>query len=182
MANEQVSIVDACRLIGMDVPDGVMHGRNMKLHCPFGEVFHSDGGVEAAMRIYPESNHLYCFAGCGYHTPVTLVAQAFDLTRRDAARELLERAGLREPTREEIWTAVATHHDPPDTAYLAQALKTYCRRTVPDWERRQYEPDVSRRLSACLALLDHVDTDEAALRWLTGCKAIMGRLSPEQMT
>lgn len=156
----------------MDLPEGFANGRNMKVFCPFGDLYHSDGGVEAAMRIYPDSNSLYCFAGCGGFGPVSLVAHAWDLTRRAAARELLERTGITGPSRASVW-AQRELVDPPDRVLLAEALKTFCRRRVVAWSTTQFDPVVAARLSACLALLDHVATDEDAGRWLEVCKAAM---------
>ena len=175
VANEQVSILAACQLIGMDLPDHLAYGRNPKIYCPFGELYHVDSGAEAAMRIYVESNHLWCFAGCGYFSPVSLVARAFDLPHRVAADELLERAGIRPPTPDEVWRSAVGHHEPPDRDLLAEALKTFCRRQDPGWDDTQFHPGVAPVLSRCLALLDHVDSDEAAAQWLSGCKEAMSR-------
>jgi hypothetical protein len=182
LADEKVPILAACQLIGMNLPDDIAYGRAVKVHCPFGELFHNDGGTEAAMRIYADSNHVYCFAGCGFFGPVGLVSHAFDITRRAAARELLARAGIRMPTPREVWDAATTHVEPPDTALLAEALKTFCRRTAPAWESDQYRPDVAERLTRCLGLLDHVVTPQAADQWLTACKTIMARVLAGQVT
>lgn len=171
-ADEQVPIESACRLVGMDLPEDLAYGRNMKMFCPFGDLYHSDGGLEAAMRVYVESNHVFCFAGCGLFGPVALVAHAWDMTRLAAARELLERTGVAGPSRASVWARTQLP-DPPDRALLAEALKTFCRRRVPGWATAQFDPAVAERFSACLALLDHVHTDEDAGRWLEACKAAM---------
>ncbi len=178
VANENVSITMVCRLVGMDIPEDLAYGRNVKVWCPFGDVYHTDGGDEAAMRIYVESNSVYCFAGCGYFTPVSLAAHAWDLTRRAAARELLDRAGIVTAAPASVWQAALPHDEPVDHTLLAEALKTFCRRTVPGWERRQFEPEPAALLTRCLSLLDQVVTDEDARHWLSGCKrAVAARLS-----
>jgi hypothetical protein len=170
-ANEQVPIATVCRLIGVDLPgDGVVY--RLKLHCPFGDIYHTDGGMQAAMRIYPDSNNLFCFAGCGFFSPVTLAAQAWDLTRRAAARELLERLGIVRAASVSVW-AELDRVDPPDRTLLAQALRTFCRRAIPGWEQHQFDAGPAQLLNRCLALLDHVRTDEDAQRWLEVCKAAM---------
>lgn len=162
-----------CRLLGMDLPGDLSFGRNLKVWCPFGDVYHTDSGDEAAMRVYVESNSVYCFAGCGFFTPVSMLAHAWDITRRTAARELLERAGITPTVPSDVWDRPLDGHDPPDRNLLAEALKTFCRRTVPGWAQRQFDPDTATVLTRCLALLERVSTDEDAHRWLTGCKQAM---------
>ena len=174
-ADEQVSILDACRLIGMDLPESLVYGRNPKVHCPFEELYHRDSGIEAAMRIYVESNHVYCFACGSAYGPVGLVAAAFDISRRQAARELLERAGIRPTTQARMWSEALEHEPALDRAALGEALKTYCRRTIPDWDSRQFEPEAAAHLARCLGVLDHVANQKEARQWLYLCKAIMTR-------
>lgn len=173
LADEQVPITAACRLIGLRVPEAADMGRPVKVHCPFGEVYHRDHGVETAFRIYPDSNHAYCFA-CGQrYGPVRLVAQAWGISNRQAAAELLERAGIKPATLADLWAEVAQHEPAPDRAMLAEALKTYCERIDPYWEFNQFLPDVAPFLSACLQLLDHVHTHEDAAVWLERTKRVM---------
>jgi hypothetical protein len=175
VANEQVSILYACRLIGMDVPE-TLDGRPPKVHCPFGPIYHRDQGAEAAMRIYPDDNHVYCFAGCGYFTPVSLVAHAWDTDRTSAAVDLLERAGIKPLTLAQAWAQASTTERLPDIALLAEALKTFCARIDPTWSTRQFTPVISAPLRRCLLLLDHVHTEEQAHQWLDVCKLVMRRV------
>lgn len=173
LADEQVPIATACRLIGMHVPESVDMGRPVKVHCPFGEVYHRDHGAETAFRIYADSNHAWCFS-CGQHYgPTKLVALAWGISRRQAAAELLERAGIKPATLADLWAEVAHHEPVPDTTMLAEALKTYCRRIDPGWEFHQFEPDVAAALSACLGLLDHVRSQADAALWLDQTKRVM---------
>lgn len=170
LANDQVTITDACRAAGMDIPDAE-YVRGRKLHCPFEAFYHRDFGREPALRIYPDTNHAYCFACATTFTPVYLVAQAWGLPVRTAARELLERFGSRAAVADP-WTDPG--RPPPDTALLADALRTFCARTAPGtWDDAQYDPRVSELLGGCLALLDRVTTDDAAIAWLAGSKAVM---------
>ena len=172
-ADEQVSIATACRLIGMQVPDAVDMGRPVKVRCPFGEIYHRDGGAETAFRIYPGSNHAYCFA-CGQrYGPVRLVAAAWGISTRQAAVELLDRSGIKPVTLADLWAEVAERTLRPDTTMLAEALKTYCARIDPDWDVDQFDPAVAAALSGCLALLDHVGSSADADLWLTRTKQVM---------
>ncbi len=176
LANEQVSIMLACSLIGMAVPEDVSYGRSVKVRCPFGEIYHRDGGLDPSFRIYPESNHAYCFACAMGYSPVWLVAQAWGITARQAAAELLERAGIKPVSLADAWAAVAAPDNLPDVTLLAEALKTYCARIAPTgWAEAQFRPDVAATLSACLDLLDRVATAEDADQWLAGCKEAMSR-------
>lgn len=173
LANETVSIADACRLIGMyvDADDLI---RSRKMRCPFGSVYHSDGGVEPSFRLYPETNHAFCFARCGRFTPVWLLAQAWDIPTVEAAVKLLDAVGHKPATLAEAWKTAA--HPPPsrpDPALLAEALKTFCQRICPDWIDAQFEPAVAQWLSRCLDVLDLVSTDAQAAEWLHGCKTVM---------
>lgn len=177
LANQHVPIGTVCRLIGMDTPadagDLTYSGR-MKLHCPFGHLYHGDGGVEAAMRIYPD--HAYCFRCAAYFTPVKLAAQAWDVTWSVAAARLLDAIGYRPLSLAEQWADVVDPVREPDTTMLAEALKTYCRRVDPGWSVRQYDPAVSAALTRCLGLLDLVHADQDAARWLGTCKQVMARV------
>lgn len=181
-ANEHVSIITACRLIGMELPADIEHGRAAKVHCPFGSIWHSDQGLEPTMRLYVDNNTAFCFSRCGFFTPVNLVAMAWDITRRTAAVELLERIGRKPLSLADAWAKATLHAEPPDRTTLAEALKTYCSRIAPDWADVQFEPVVASRLTRCLALLDLVDTDDAARAWLAGCKAVMQRALTDQPT
>jgi hypothetical protein len=173
VADDQVSILAACKLVGMQVSGLEDYGRSVKVRCPFGDVWHSDGGSEASMRIYTESNHAFCFSRCGYFTPVTLVAAAFDISRRAAAVELLQRAGIAAPTRAQAWARAVDCTPAPDTTALAEALKVFCSRQCTDWFTAQLDPAVADTLTRCLALLDLVGDDDGARRWLAGCKRAM---------
>lgn len=174
---EQIGILAACSLIGMDLPPGVAEGRAVKVHCPFGPIHHGDGGIEAAMRIYVDSNHVHCFAGCGTFRPAGLVAHAFDITRRAALRELMERTGYerRSSRYADVWTGGVARAD-PDRNRLAEALKTYCRRIDPNWSHRQFDRSIAVQLSRCLSLLDLVRCEQSAAQWLHGCKIAMSRI------
>lgn len=175
VANETVPITTACQLVGMSIPDDIGYGRSMKVHCPFGDIWHSDQGAEATMRVYVESNHVYCFSRCGYFTPVSLVAAAWDLTWRNAAVELLERIGHKPVSLAEAWAQVGRRDDTPDQTLLGEALKTWCRRAAPDWDDDQFHPRIAATLTRCLALLDRVTTADEARVWLSGCKEAMTR-------
>lgn len=173
VANEKVSIVTVCQLLGVELPDDIGMGRSRKVRCPFGAVYHSDQGVSAAMRVYPESNSAYCFSCAAYYTPVSLAARAMDCDRKTAAVRLLDHIGHKPLDLAAAWRDAVEYEPKPDRALLADALKTYCRRIDPQWCTRQFEPGVAGVLSRCLSLLDLVTDAEAVQLWLQRCKEAM---------
>lgn len=170
-ANEKVSIIKVCLLIGLNVSEGG-HG---KYRCPFGDVNHSDGGIEAAFRIYPETNSAYCFACRKYFSPVYLYAQAKDRRASQAAQDLLEIVGWKPKSQAERWSEAMTQEVTVDVSALALALRTYCARICREWEEYQLIPEVAELFSRCLALLERVHTPEEADQWLNACKKIMSK-------
>ncbi len=182
LANEHVPIVTACRLVGVDLPEDGGLARSRKTFCPFGELYHSDGGAEPAMRIYPDSNSAWCFRCAAYLTPVKLAAQAWDQDWATAAAVLLDRIGYRPPSLAERWAAAVAVVPAPDTTLLAEALKVYCARHDPQWSTDQFAPDVAGQLARCLTLLDRVGDDEDAARWLAGTKRAMRAFLITRMT
>lgn len=179
VANEKVPITTVLSMLGVEVFDG----SNRKIRCPFGKVYHSDGGIDPAMRVYPETNSCYCFSCTQYFTPVGIASQALDMGLRDTAEMLLDRIGHRPLDPVKAWEQASKYEPAPDTAMLAEALKTYCRRISPDWPARQFEPEISYLLRRCLGLLDQVKTGKGAVLWLTLCKRVMHRsLHPDVLS
>lgn len=170
LADEKVPITTVLNMLGVEVADP-----RRKFCCPFGDVYHSDGGIAAAMRVYPDSNSAFCFSCSAYYTPVMLAARALEIPRRVAALHLLDRIGYRGLDLASAWAQAKEHVPPVDKAMLADALKIYCRRVAPRWSSQQFEPAVSRLLIRCFDLLDLVRTPEDANLWLVRCKEAMSR-------
>lgn len=162
-------------MAGVELPDAPGYGRSMKVHCPFGALFHSDGGMEKAMRVYVDSNHAWCFACHAFYTPVKIVATAGSMDWATAATVLLDKIGHKPATLDDEWRAVVEHHQDPDPAQLADALKLYCQRVIPGWRSRQFDRAEASLLTRCLQLLDLVRTDEEAQLWLNTSKTVMSR-------
>jgi hypothetical protein len=170
LANRSVPFALACVWTGMEVP-GDVAGSGYKTYCPFGELSHDDGGAEPAFRIYPD--HGFCFA-CGERfSPVKLCALAWDCTPEEAAREMLERAGVADPDYREHWKRLVDWSQPPDMDGLAAALRAFCSGIDPQWKVRQYDKPVADKLAACLRLLALVRTEQDCRAWLAGCKKAM---------
>ena len=174
-ANERVSIVLVCRLIGVDIEEG-RTGGSTKTYCPFGRFYHSDGGTEPALRVYAESNSAYCFSCKKFFTPTSLAADAWDISKKRAAIELLDRIGYKPLTAAELWAGVQQKDPKPDTSMLGMALRTYCRRVDPNWETSQFDPKISAVLDKCLSLLERIKTSTEADEWLATCKEVMTRV------
>ncbi len=176
VANEKVPIGDVLRMLGVDLADDIESSRSRKISCPFGPLNHSDRGLSPAMRIYPDTNSVYCFSCSAYFTPVSLAARAMDLTWNDAAARLLERIGYKPLDLAGAWKEAVEYTPAPNRSLMADALKTFCRRTAPDWDERQFEPPVASTLTRCLAILDLVSTAQDVHDWLTTCKTAMARV------
>lgn len=133
--------------------------------CPAG-VLHADQGKERAFRVYPD--HGYCFAEKRYFGVVALLALAWEMPREDAAREALKKYGYVPADYAHLWENVLQEPE-PDREALAAALREFCRGRCPDWASRQYDPAVSGRLAACLALLPSVKTAGDCELWRDAC-------------
>jgi len=171
LANERMSIIEACNALGMDVFDFSV--QSLKVYCPFGHLYHADGGSSKAMRIYPGTNSAWCFAGCGYFTPVKLIAMDRGITEVQAAESILEETNYVAPDYEARWKALTETTVTINTEDLTDALKVACARMAPDWEDRQFEDKVATKLRECLALLARLRTEEDARKWLSVSKQAM---------
>jgi len=172
LADERVPITTVLGMLGISVDIDTRR----KFPCPFGNIYHSDGGTAAAMRVYPDSNSCYCFSCSAYYTPVMLAARALDMPRQATAVHLLDRIGYRGMDLAAVWREAREYQPPPDKAMLADALKTYCRRVAPRWSSQQFEPAVSRLLMRCFGLLDLVQSPDDATLWLARCKVAMSSM------
>jgi len=162
MANEHYSIFKACARVGMDI--GVA-ARAKKEYCPFGQVWHSDGGESPAMRVYEDSNHAYCFACPKYYTPSLLIATAEDLSEDAAVDSMLLELGYIESDTGARWDAAIK---PPtlNKAAFSEALQIAAARIITPWSIRQYDPEVVEWMNKCLSLLEKVHTIEHGEVWL----------------
>lgn len=174
LANSRMSITEACRKIGTDIGDFSLG--SLKTYCPFGGVFHADGGWSKAFRIYPGSNSAYCFACGAYYTPVTLIARAKDLSDENAAQWILDETNYVPPDYVSRWNALVQAPEEIDRDALATALTVACARLDRTWEDRQFEDGVAAALRRCLDLLPKVFTAEAARRWLSVSTQYMERV------
>lgn len=171
IANEIMTIDEACIAIGMGDVSGMA-----KAYCPFGPVFHSDGGRERAFKIYPQTNSAYCFACQRRYDPVSLVATEQDISYVAAAEWILEEKKWVAPDYESQWDALTTRPTPVDYEGLQAALKLACGRMVTDWETRQFEPQVAHKLTLCLGMVRKVTNDDEAKKWFDTTKKAMSQV------
>lgn len=171
LANERMSIFTACNKLGMDIPDYA--SVSMKLYCPFGHLFHADGGMSKAFRIYPGTNSAYCFASCGYFTPVRLIAMDKDVSNDEAAEMILLETNYVPPDYTSRWAALTEETTQIDKDALANALKLACERIDPAWEIRQFEEPIAETFQKCLSLLTKVRTEEETSKWLAVTTEVM---------
>lgn len=174
LANSRMTITEACRLVGVHIGDFTLG--SMKTYCPFGGVFHTDGGWSKAFRIYPGTNSAYCFACGAHYTPVKLIARARDLSDEDAAQWILDQTNYVPPDFASRWDALTKSVPEIDRDALAEALSVACARAEPQWEERQFDPEVAASLRRCLDMLPRVTSADAAKRWLATCTQFMQRV------
>jgi len=169
-ANSIVPIETVLEIAGVKVEPGT----TSKVHCPFGEIFHSDSGLAPTIRIYTETNTIQCFRCNSSYTPVWLAAQFWGIKSKNAAWKLLEHVGFKQPTLDEMWSSCEESKTlVPDVSELAVALQIFCNRVCVNWNRRQFEKNVSVMLNRCLILLDKVKNDTDANLWLEASKKAM---------
>lgn len=169
-ANQVVGIEQACVMAGMDYATG--YGKH---YCPFGNLYHADGGMARSFRVYPTSNSAYCFGCSAYYNPTKLMATAKGLTEEEAAEFLLEAVGYVKPDAYSRFEAAATTVARVETSDLAEALKLVCARVCPEWETRQFDDDVAIPFATVLGLLPKVKNDADAAKWLETAKIVMKR-------
>lgn len=141
-----------------------------KMECPHTGLYHNS---TKSLRFYPETNSAYCFACGEYMTPLSLIASFKGFTEEEAAQWIKEFAEYSEPTAEERWDTLMTDSTELDTNNLSEALKIYCARICEDWDDRQFDSEVSRKLSQCLSLLSRVHSASDGSVWLEGAKKAM---------
>jgi hypothetical protein len=173
LANEKVPFAQAAAWAGIAVIGETERG--LKVYCPFGSVEHPDGGLEPAMRVYPD--HAWCFAESRYFSVVSLLAEVWQVTREEAAAEAMSRSGYKPADYAERFTAAGNREQEPDRDALAAALVTWCEAHVPSWKTAQYEMPVARALSRCLGLLPLVRDSADCETWLTAAKQAMALLT-----
>ena len=177
IANERMTIIQAYNESAEHVPD--FEYGSIKIHCPFGHLYHADGGTSKAFKIYPGTNSAWCFAGCGYFTPVKLLAWLKGVEEDEAAEIILDMTNYVAPDIDSRWNALVDTPPSVDTDALADALKVACQRMAKDWEMLQFDEVVSVKLRQCLGLLSKVATDEDATKWLNATKEIMRKVLGE---
>lgn len=177
LANTTVKITDVLASIGIFVPAVASNGTSKKISCPFGGIYHSDGGMEKTMRVFHASNSVFCFRCTKRYDPVSLTAELNDCSFFNAAMMLLEDADLAPKSLEQRWAeAVRPEIKELDLIALADALKIYCSGICSTWVTRQLDPEVGQKLNACLELLPSVKSSEGADKWLTVCKQVMRKV------
>lgn len=167
IANRVVPMPVACRLAGVYAPD-VYRDSGSKVHCPFGDFSHSDGGREPAFRIW--SDHAWCFSCREWFSPVKIASRIWDVSYDQAALRLLDHVGYKPVDYAHHWQEVS---GPPalDRTAVAQALRNYCTGLAP--QDRLLEPGVAEYLSRCLGFLTQVKDETDAAEWLALSKRVM---------
>jgi hypothetical protein len=157
----------ACRAAGIYVPD-IHRDTGSKMHCPWGQVSHSDGGRDPAFRVWPD--HGWCFSCREHFSPVKLASRVWEVSYEQAAIKLLDHVGFKPADYAHHWQRVAA---PPelDRSAVAQALRNYCAALAP--QHRLTEPAPAEYLARCLGFLTQVNDEAGAVQWLALSKQVM---------
>lgn len=166
-----MTIVDACNELGMGVYGGT---DRMKFYCPFGEIWHVDGGMSKAFRIYENTNSAWCFACSAYYTPVKLIAADKDKTELEAAEWILEHTHYVAPDFVAQWDAITSATPSIDREALTEALRLSCTR-FPGWDAKQFDDRIARTYTKVLSVLPKVADEDGARKWLDTAKQVMKR-------
>lgn len=182
LANEKVPFATAVSWAGIQVFGSTERGQ--KVYCPFGAVEHPDGGMEPAMRVYPD--HAWCFAESKYFSVVSLLAEVWQVTREEAATEALTRSGYKPADYAERFATAGSCEQEPDQDALAAALliwcEAWCERYGARWRAVQYEEAVAAIRARCLGLLPLVyDLGDCDI-WLAASKEAMARVMSRVLT
>jgi hypothetical protein len=110
---------------------------------------------------------------------VKLCAAVWDCTAEEAARQMLEQAGIADPDYREQWKRLSNWSQPPDADSLVKALRVWCAGNCSRWTVRQYDRDIADKLAGCLRLLALVRTEKDCRTWLAGCKKAMASVLDE---
>jgi hypothetical protein len=164
----------ACKAIGMADTDYASSGA--KVDCPFALLFHPDGGK--SFRIYDDAT-AYCYACSERYLPVSLYAQAKDISLDEAAELLLEAFGYKAPTAESRFAEAVSQGLGVDQHALEDALKTFCARNFPSWETDQFVDKVAAKFRQCVELLPTVHSSEDTRVWLNAAKTAMTKVLGE---
>jgi hypothetical protein len=143
-------------------------GLSWKTWCPSGDD-HDDGGTDRALKIYPENNSGWCFDCLKRWTPVSLYAAQRGITPIEAARLLLDAIGYR-PRPRTLEAALSPPVPAVNRAALADGLRQWARGRIPSWDAKELHSTPFYRI---LAVLDGVDTPEAADAWFTGAVSVL---------
>jgi hypothetical protein len=149
-------------------------GRPYKAFCPSGSSYHSDGGLQAALRVYPDTNTGYCFLCSWFVTPVKLVAVAKDITEPEALALLLDKFSPGDEPQ------AATETDALGLSDLRSALVLYHQSLLARQGMSLTEDPTgsSEVLAQALSLLSLVKTQDDAVKWLSvGKQAVAARLA-----
>jgi hypothetical protein len=139
-------------------PEGV----SVKVACPFQELHPQDRSGEKDMRIYGDGK-AYCHMCAEGWDSVALAAKLWEVTRVQAARQLLAAQGL-EVTAEDEVVATVTPAQLRSASVAALGI----------WADANGVDRFSERYVRCLGLADQIQTAEHVDAWLSACKTFLG--------
>jgi hypothetical protein len=152
---------DVLTWLGIPNPGTPGEGVSVKVFCPFSETHPPDRSGEKDMRLYSDQRAFCHMCAQGYDS-VGLAAQAWGLTRPEAARAVLSRAGLDVSGVEELDEALAKPRP--------EALRTGAVAALAYWADTRGVSRFSAQYVQCLGLADQIIEPDHVDLWITACK------------
>lgn len=156
-----VSVSDVLGWLNIDSPGTPGVGVSLKVFCPFSETHPPDRSGEKDMRIYSDGK-AFCHMCATQYDSVAMAAQAWGLTRPEAARAILSRAGLDVANNEELESQLAKPRP--------EALRTGSVAALGYWADTRGVNRFSEDYARCLVLADQIMEPEHVDQWLQACK------------
>lgn len=156
-----VSVSDVLGWLNIASPGTPPEGVSLKVFCPFSETHPPDRSGEKDMRIYADGK-AYCHMCATQYDSVAMAAQAWGLSRPEAARAVLARAGL-DVSGEEDWEAALAKPRP-------EQLRTGAVAALGVWADRAGVSRFTEHYVRCLELADQITEPEHVDQWLSACK------------
>lgn len=159
-----VSVSDVLGWLGISSPGTPGVGVSLKVFCPFSETHPPDRAGEKDMRIYSDGRG-FCHMCSTQYDSVAMAAQAWGLTRPEAARAILSRAGLDVSGEEELDEALSR----PRPEHLRMGAVA----ALGHWADFRGVSRFDASYARCLTLADQIIEPEHVGQWLTACKAFL---------
>lgn len=156
-----VPVSDVLTWLGIATPGTPGPGVSVKVFCPFSETHPPDRAGEKDMRIFSDGK-AFCHMCATQYDSVALAAQAWGLTRAEAAQAVLARSGMDVSEDDDLASLVAR--------VTPEALRIGAVAALGVWADRTGVDRFGAEYARCLELADQIREPDHVEQWLTACK------------